>query len=73
MRLGKTPVNSIRPFVLASLLVTGEAQVTIRPTGTGACRFTERPRAVSPGTENQIKSGKGERWLEAEWSEGCKQ
>src|ERR1700677_577417 len=30
-----TQVNSIRPVTLASLLVNGEAQVTIRPTGTG--------------------------------------
>src|ERR1700678_489921 len=68
-----TQVNSIRPVTLASLLVNGEAQVTIRPTGTGV------PGPRRPVTRGEARASKpkrdnreGQGWLEAEGSEGSR-
>jgi hypothetical protein len=55
---------------VASLWFQGEAQVTIRPTGAGACGRRRLLGAVSLGEISRPNSGGGQGWLETERLEG---
>jgi len=60
--------NSIRPSVMASLRVSGEAQVTLKPCGVWTVEG--RYRAVCPGPKPDWCSRNDGGWLESEWLEG---